>query len=237
MTVRVEGIDGRVAVVTGAARGIGRAIVESLAANGARVAGFDLAAPDYPGVLGVACDVADERAVERGFAIVEGQLGPVSILVLNAAIFPSVALEETSLELWQHTLAINLTGAFLCARRALPAMRAQGYGRLVAVASVAGKTGGARHVPAYAASKAGLMTLMKSIASGYAAEGITSNAVAPALIDTEMSRELHDLVGRIPVGRMGTPGEVAAAVTFLCGEEAAFITGEVVDVNGGFLID
>ena len=235
--IQVEGLTGRVAVVTGAARGIGKAITEALAANGAKVAAFDLAAPDHPGVLGVACDVSSEAAVEAAFSQVEQQLGTVSVLVLNAGIFPITPFEETSLELWNRTLAINLTGAFLCARRALPGMRQQHWGRVVAIGSSAGKAGGARNVAAYAASKGGIMTLAKSIANEYAAHGITANALAPTLIDTDMIAEQRDLVSRIPVGRFGRPDEVAALVTFLCSEHAGYITGEVTDINGGFLVD
>jgi NAD(P)-dependent dehydrogenase (short-subunit alcohol dehydrogenase family) len=235
--IRVDGLDGRVAVVTGAARGIGQAIAEVLAANGARVAALDLEAPDHPGMLGLACDVSDEAAVDTAFARVEADLGRVSVLVLNAGIFPIVPFEETSRETWDRTLAVNLTGGFLCARRALPGMREQGYGRIVAIGSSAGKAGGAKSVAAYAASKAGLMTMAKSIANEYARHGITANALAPSLIDTEMIAGARDLVDRIPVGRFGRPDEVAALVCFLASEHAGYITGEVTDINGGFLID
>lgn len=235
--IQVEGLSERVAVVTGAGRGIGKRIAEVLAGNGAQVAALDLAAPAHPGMLGLACDVSNEQAVDLAFGEVERRLGRPTILVLNAGIFPIVALEETSLETWNRTLAVNLTGAFLCARRALPGMREVGYGRVVGIGSSAGKAGGARSVAAYAASKAGLMTLMKSIANEYARHGITANALAPALIDTDMIADTRDLVSRIPVGRLGTVDEVAALVAFLCSSHAGYITGEVVDINGGFLID
>lgn len=235
--IQVEGLTDRVAVVTGAAQGIGQAIALTLAANGAKVAGLDLAAPTHEGILGVACDVSDEAAIEAAFGTVEDELGVPSVLVLNAGIFPIVPFEETTRELWDRTMAINLTGAFLCAKRALPAMRAAGYGRVVGIGSSAGKAGGARSVAAYAASKAGLMTLMRSIANEYAAYGITANALAPALIDTPMIANTRDLVSRIPVGRFGTVEEVAALVAFLCSSHAGYITGEVTDINGGFLID
>ena len=235
--IRVEGLDGRVAVVTGAGRGIGQAIAEALAANGAQVAALDLEAPDHAGILGLSCDVADEAAVDAAFARVEEALGTVSVVVLNAGIFPIVPFLETTRELWDRTMAINLTGAFLCARRAIPGMRAQQYGRIVAIGSSAGKTGGAKSVAAYAASKAGIMAMAKSIANEYAREGITANALAPSLIDTPMIANTRDLVDRIPVGRFGRPEEVAALVCFLASEHAGYITGEVTDINGGFLID
>lgn len=235
--IQVEGLTDRVAVVTGAAQGIGQAIALALAANGAKVAAFDLEAPTHEGILGIACDVSDEAAIEAAFAQVERELGTVSVLVLNAGIYPIVAFEETTRELWDKTMAINLTGAFLCARRALPGMREQGYGRLVGIGSSAGKAGGKRSVAAYAASKAGVMTLMKSIANEYAKFGITANALAPALIDTPMIANTRDLVNLIPVGRFGTVEEVASLVAFLCSSHAGYITGEVTDINGGFLID
>jgi 2-hydroxycyclohexanecarboxyl-CoA dehydrogenase len=235
--IQVEGLAGRVAVVTGAARGIGRSITETLAGNGARVAALDLVAPDHPGILGVACDVSDEAAVDAAMGTVEDALGTISVLVLNAGIFPIVPFEEMTRELWDRTLAINLTGGFLCARRVLPGMREQRYGRIVAIGSSAGKAGGTRSVAAYAASKAGLMTMAKSIANEYASFGITSNALAPSLIDTDMIAEQRDLVSRIPVGRFGKPEEVAALVAFLASEHAGYITGEVTDLNGGYLVD
>jgi 2-hydroxycyclohexanecarboxyl-CoA dehydrogenase len=235
--LHVDGLEEKVVVVTGAARGIGHRIAEVLHENGARIAAFDLEPPTDEWALGIACDVSDEAAVDRAFSEVEERLGTVSVLVLNAGIYPIAPFEETSTELWRRTIDINLTGAFLCARRAVGGMREQRYGRIVAIGSSAGKAGGARSVAAYAASKAGVMTLAKSIANEYAAHGITANALAPALIDTEMIASTRDLVSRIPVGRLGTVDEVAALVAFLCSSHAGYITGEVTDINGGFLID
>ena len=234
--VRVEGLEDRVAVVTGGVRGIGLAICRVLVANGARVATLDLTPPEEPGILGVEADVSDEAAVNAAFDEIEAALGQPTVLVLNAGILPLVPLEETSAELWERTLGINLTGAFFCARRALPGMRALGYGRVVGLGAAVGKSGGARSA-AYAASKAGLMTLVKSIAAEYARDGITANVVAPALIDTQLIGATREMAGRVPVGRLGTPEEVAAAVAFLVSSEAGYITGEVLDINGGTLID
>ena len=236
------GFEGRVAAVTGAGRGIGRAVADALVSKGARTAYLDLAEPEPPFDAGehglfVHCDVADEASVDAAFTTVEETWGTVSILVNNAGIFWIRPLAETSLEAWNQMMAVNTTGAFLCARRVLPAMRAQRYGRLVALGSSAGKTGGAKATAAYGASKAAIMALAKSIATEYAADGITSNALAPALINTDMVAGIADLAGRIPVGRLGEPADIAAAVVFLASEEAGFITGEVMDINGGFLID
>lgn len=233
----VSGIDGRIAVVSGAQRGIGLQVCRQLRDLGARVAGLDLAPPDEPGVLGIECDVTSEEAVDAAIGRVEEELGTPTIAVLNAGIYPIVPFQEMTLETWEKTLAVNLTGAFLVARRVIDGMVEQQYGRLVAVGSSAGKAGGAKSVAAYAASKAGIMTLAKSLASEFASQGITSNAVAPALIDTEMISGTLDLIARIPVGRLGKVTEVAALIAFLCSAEAAYITGEVVDINGGFLID
>ncbi len=235
--MRLDGLEGRVALVTGGGRGIGRAIAETLRDQGARVADGDLEAPAIEGVLGVELDVTSPESVDSAFARIESELGSVELLVLNAGIYVVEPFEETSLDSWRRTLEVNLTGAFLCARRALPAMRENRFGRIVAIGSSAGKTGGKRNAAAYGASKAGIMVMAKSIASEYAEHGITANALAPALIDTDMIAGIRDLTSTIPVGRPGKPEEVAAVVAYLCSTQAAYITGEVVDVNGGFLID
>lgn len=235
--MQLSGFDERVAFVTGSARGIGRRIAERLRDLGARAAAGDLQAPEIDGVLGVELDVADEARVDAAFAKVEAALGPVELLIVNAGIFVIEPFEETSLASWQRTIDVNLTGAFICARRAMPAMREAGYGRVVMMGSSAGKTGGAKSMAAYGASKAGVMTLAKALASEYAGHGITANALAPSLIDTDMIASMPDLHERIPVGRLGTPDDVADLVAFLCSAHAGYITGEVVDINGGFLID
>jgi NAD(P)-dependent dehydrogenase (short-subunit alcohol dehydrogenase family) len=239
--MRLDGIEGRVALVTGGARGIGRCIAETLRDQGARVAVGDIDPAGIDGVLGVQLDVADEASVESAYARVEQELGHVELLVLNAGILSKASLEDTTTEDWERMLAVNLTGPFFCARRAVGRMREAGYGRIVAIGSSAGVTGAGAAPPAlaaYAASKAGVMALAKSIALEYASHGITANALAPTLIDTGMLASVSDDFRRvIPVGRYGRPDEIAALTAFLCSGHAGYITGEIVDINGGFLVD
>jgi len=234
--MKLDGFSGRGALVTGGARGIGREIAERLRDLGAQVAVGDLTVPEIPGCTGIQMDVTNEESVKVGVQQARAAVGSIDILVLNAGIFVIEPFEETSLESWQKSIAVNLTGAFLVAREVLPAMREAGYGRVVSVGSSAGITGGAKSVAAYGASKAGVMALAKAIASEYAPHGVTSNAIAPTLIETDMVKGMPDMAARIPIGRLGQPAEVADLVAFLCSEHAGFITGAVVDINGGFLI-
>ena len=234
--MELDGFHGRSALVTGGARGIGRSIAERLRDLGARVAVGDLVAPDVPGCTGIDLNVTEESSVAAAMEQVRESIGPVDILVINAGIFVIEPFEETSLASWQRTIDVNLTGGFLVSRAVLPDMRERGYGRIVAIGSSAGVTGGTKSVAAYAASKAGLMTLTKSIANEYASFGVTANALAPTLIDTDMIAGMRQLEDRIPVGRFGRPGEVADLVAYLASEHAGFITGAVVDINGGFLV-
>ena len=243
-TTHEKGVVGRTAAVTGAAQGIGRAVAECLLSGGARVALLDIRVPADEAALNraddtlfVRCDVTDEQSVDDAISHVEATWGGVDILVNNAGIFAIEPLEETTLDGWNRMIAVNLTGSFLCSRRVLPRMREQGWGRIISMGSSAGKTGGSKNAAAYGSAKAGVMALAKAIATEYSPWGITSNALAPALIETDMVAGIADLADRIPVGRLGQPADVAHAVRFLASEEAGYITGEVMDVNGGFLID
>lgn len=234
--MELDGFDGRVAIVTGGAGGIGRRAAETMRDLGAKVAVVDVREPEVPGCLGVQMDVTDPSSVRAGIDRIHTELGVPAILVQSAGIFRIEPFEETTLESWNLSIGVNLTGVFLVAQAVLPLMREAGYGRVVTLGSSAGITGGAKSVAAYAASKGGVMALAKSIASEYAPYGITSNALAPSLIETDMASGIADLVDRIPVGRLGKPADVADLITYLCSEHAGFITGAVVDINGGFLI-
>jgi NAD(P)-dependent dehydrogenase (short-subunit alcohol dehydrogenase family) len=234
--MELEGFSGRGALVTGGARGIGREIAERLRDLGAAVAVCDLVAPEIPGCTGIQMDVTSEESVRAGVRQAREAVGSLDILVLNAGIFVIEPFEETTLASWERSLSVNLTGAFLVAREVLPGMREAGYGRVVSMGSSAGITGGSKSVAAYGASKAGVMALAKAIATEYAPHGVTSNALAPTLIETDMVKGMTELAARIPVGRLGQPAEVADLVAFLCSAHAGFITGAVVDINGGYLI-
>ncbi|MFO0736196.1 MAG: 3-oxoacyl-ACP reductase family protein [Labilithrix sp.] len=236
-------LHGRVALVTGASRGIGRAIAIALAAEGARVAvnhrSHDEEALDVVRVIEKAggeaivarADVANPDEVEAMVAATEGELGPVDVLVNNAGIARVLPLEQIHLATWDQTFAVNLRAPFIVTSAVLPGMRARRWGRLVFISSSAAKVGGIVG-PHYAASKAGLDGLMHSYASLLAKEGITSNVIAPALIETEMlaGNQKAD-PSRIPVGRFGTPEEVASMVVAVV--RNAYLTGQTIQVNGG----
>lgn len=247
------GFDGKVVAVTGGARGIGRAISALMADLGARVAVMDVSVvPEVRhasvphGTTGmptaIECDVADEASVDRAFTILERELGPADVLVNNAGIIRRGTSQTLLLHDWERVVAVNLTGTYLCSVRAIPNMKARRYGRIVNVSSIAGKIGDITAAPCYGASKGGVNALTKSLARELAPCGITVNAVAPHAIETEMSAEWSaekraGIVASLPVGRLGRPEEVAAAVAFLASDMAGFITGTVLDINGGYLMD
>jgi NAD(P)-dependent dehydrogenase (short-subunit alcohol dehydrogenase family) len=233
-TMRLAGIEGRRAVVTGASSGIGLAVAETLHALGAAVAGIDLKAGDSTR-LTVAADVADERAVDGAFTQIERGLGgPVELLVTCAGIFVPTPIAELTAADWRRTIDVNLTGTYFCASRALGPMREAGFGRIVTISSGAGIDGGTEACAHYAASKGAVIALTKAISKETARDGVNANCVAPRTIRTAMIAGLeNELLPDIPVGRLGEPDDVAGAVAFLCSTHGDYVTGEVFVLNGG----
>ena len=229
---------GRVALVTGAASGIGEAVARRLSAEGAAVASFDLRGEAPEGVLAVAGDVSRSADVEAAVERVGRELGPIDMLVCSAGVpGESLPTVEVTDEEWRRVLAINADGVFFCNRAVVPGMVARGYGRIVNVASIAGKEGNPM-AAAYSASKAAVIAMTKAIGKDLARTGVLVNCVAPAVIETPIlegiSQEHVDyMVERVPMGRMGRPEEVAALVCWLASEECSFSTGAIYDVSGG----
>lgn len=228
---------GRSAVVLGASRGIGRAIADRLVAAGHRVATLDRTAAPGDDRLAVSCDIADGAAVDAAFAQVEAEHGPAEILVVNAGITRDGLLMRMPDADWDDVIDVNLTGAFRAVRRASRAMAKQRYGRIVLISSVVGVMGGPGQVN-YAASKAGMIGLARSVARELGPRGVTANVVVPGFIETAMteglSPELREKYrDQVPLGRFGSVDDVAAAVSFLVSDEAAYVTGAVLPVAGG----
>jgi 2-dehydro-3-deoxy-L-rhamnonate dehydrogenase (NAD+) len=229
---------GRVALVTGGASGIGAAVATRLVAEGARVASLDLQPVAANGVLALAGDVSRSGDVDAAASQAEVELGPIDVLVCSAGI-PGQSLPSTEIsdEEWRRVLAINADGVFYCNRAVAPGMIERGYGRIVNVASIAGKEGNPM-AAAYSASKAAVIALTKAIGKDLARTGVVVNCVAPAVIETpileSVSQEHIDyMVERIPMGRMGSAEEVAALVCWLASEECSFSTGATYDISGG----
>ena len=245
--------DCRVAIVTGAGRGIGRAIAERLAADGASVVVGDLddaaAGETVAGIeaagsqaLAVHVDVTRPDDVTALAAAATDHFGGIDILVNNAGILRSTKAAEVSPEEWHLVVDANLTGSFLCARAAYPALRDSGHGRIVNMASMAGRATSTLGGVHYTTAKAGVLGLSRHLAREWARDGITVNAVSPGIVDTPMVRDstgadrMVQVLAAIPMGRLADASEIAALVAFLASDEAAYITGANVDIHGGELI-
>lgn len=231
----------RVALVTGGAKGIGAACARQLAKSGMKVAvTYRSSAPDdvaADGIFPVACDVTDVADIDRAFTEIEAELGPVEVLVSNAGVTKDGLVLRMSEADFADVVDANLTGGFRVAKRAVKAMMKGRWGRIVFISSVVGQGGQAGQAN-YAASKAGLVGLSRSLAKEFASRGITVNVVAPGPIATDMLDALGEdkqqqMAAVVPLGRIGSPDEVAAAVRFLASEESGYITGAVIPVDGG----
>ncbi len=227
----------RTVLVTGGNRGIGLAIAQAFAKQGDRVAVTHRGSGAPEGLFGVECDITDGAAVDAAFSAVESELGPVEVLVANAGITDDTLLLRMSDEQFERVVDTNLTGAFRCAKRASTKMLRARWGRMIFISSVVGLYGSPGQVN-YAASKAGLVGMARSITRELGGRNITANVVAPGFIETEMTDVLPDarkaeIIKSVPAGRLAAPDEVASVVTWLAGDGAAYITGAVIPVDGG----
>jgi 3-oxoacyl-[acyl-carrier protein] reductase len=228
---------GKTAVVTGAAGTMGRAVVEALLADGLKVHALDVKAS--PLGESVVCDITDPKAVQRAIR----DIGTVDVLVNNAGILSNNKSEATQPDEWRRVLGVNLDGAFYLAREVIPGMKARRWGRIVNTCSLAAKTGGLTAGTAYSTSKGALTSLTFSLARELAPFGVTVNGISPAYVKTPMVTEQlteaqrQALIAQIPVGRFCEPEEFAHVVRFLVSPLSGFITGEIVDLNGGLIMD
>ena len=235
----------RVALVTGGTRGIGAAISRMLKQAGFKVGanygGNDEAAQRFKGETGIPVykfDVADPGACEAGIRALEGELGPVDVLVNNAGITRDGMFHRMTFEQWQAVIRTNLDSMFTCTRPLIDGMRARGFGRIIIISSINGQKGQAGQTN-YSAAKAGVIGFAKALAQENASRGVTVNVIAPGYISTEMVQAVPEdvlktkILPLIPVGRLGDPDEIARAVAYLASDEAGFITGSTLSINGG----
>ena len=227
----------RSVLVTGGNRGIGRAIAEAFVASGDQVAVTLRSGEPPEGTLGVKCDVTDPASVEAAFKEVEDKHGPVEVLVANAGITRDTTMKRMDREKWQQGIDTNLGGCFNMAKAVFEGMLGRGYGRIVNIGSINGQAGQYGQVN-YAAAKSGIHGFTKALAQEGARSGVTVNAIAPGYIDTDMvaavpADVLAKIVARVPVGRLGSAHEIARGVAFLVADDAGFVTGSTLSINGG----
>lgn len=246
-------LKGRVSIVTGGVRGIGKAIALTLIREGVKVAIVDF---DKEGAIAlkdeieknrgeaiaIPCDISKSSEVKSMVDQVKKAFDRIDILVNNAGIIRRGTIETVTEEDWDRVIEVNLKGTFNCSKAVVETMKQQRYGKIVNVSSIAGKIGDITSAPGYGPSKAGIDALTKTLARQLAPYGINVNGVAPHAIETEMSAQWSEerrkeIIASIPLGRLGKPEDVAEAVLFLASDEASFITGEILDVNGGALMD
>lgn len=233
-------LEGRVALVTGAGGGIGRATVERLMSEGAIVIATDIREIDSLGSLALVHDVSSESAWAEVVTVVESRFGRLDILVNNAGQTDFGVIEGTSLEEFNQVVAASQTSVFLGMKACGPLLKASGHGSVINMSSILGTTGGLGGSPAYSAAKGAVRTLTKSTAIRWAAKGVRVNSLHPGFTDTPMLEHaaqtgvLERMLNATPMGRLGTPSEIAAAVAFLASDDASFMTGEEMHVDGGF---